>query len=70
MCVRLYSSTHRITHHTEELMTPEEIDQKGDWVWLPHETEAFVPARVISPGIVQVEGETGQVCVCVRVCVC
>jgi myosin heavy subunit len=29
-----------------ELMTPEEMDQKGDWYWIPHDTESFIPARV------------------------
>jgi len=29
-------------------MTPEEMDSKGDWYWIPHETECFIPARVLS----------------------
>ena len=28
-----------------ELMTKEELSASGDWVWVPHETQAFVPAR-------------------------
>eukprot|EP00040_Diaphanoeca_grandis_P025752 m.143132 g.143132 ORF g.143132 m.143132 type:complete len:1427 (-) comp30293_c0_seq1:306-4586(-) len=28
----------------EELMTEAELNSTGEWVWVPHETEAFVPA--------------------------
>ncbi len=31
----------------EELMTEEELNSSGDWVWVPHPTQCYVPARVI-----------------------
>ncbi|GAB5362911.1 hypothetical protein AAMO2058_000839200 [Amorphochlora amoebiformis] len=31
----------------EELMTEEEMNNSGDWFWIPHPVHCFVPARVI-----------------------
>lgn len=30
----------------EELMTPAELDAKGKWVWVPDDTECYVPGRL------------------------
>jgi len=32
----------------EELMSGDELNSTGDWYWVPHPTEAFVPARKVS----------------------
>ena len=32
----------------EELMTPEELSSTGEWVWVPHPDEVFVPARKLA----------------------
>lgn len=46
----------------EELMTEGELNATGDWVWIPHPEEAFVPARKISAAgtTVEVELKSGQ----------
>ena len=31
-----------------ELMTSDELDSQGEWRWVPHETEVYVPAKVES----------------------
>ena len=33
-----------------ELMSEEELALSGEWVWVPHEEEVFVPAKVLNPG--------------------
>ena len=32
----------------EELMTPDEINSQGTWVWAPHQTNVYVPAKLVS----------------------
>uniref|UniRef100_A0A7S3YTA7 Uncharacterized protein n=1 Tax=Lotharella globosa TaxID=91324 RepID=A0A7S3YTA7_9EUKA len=45
------------------LKTADEIDKDGDWYWMPHKQEAFIPCRLISKntnGSWTVETEDGQ----------
>eukprot|EP00944_MAST-04C_sp_MAST-4C-sp1_P008607 g8607.t1 len=32
----------------EELMTTDELNARGDWVWAPHEINVYVPAKVVA----------------------
>ena len=48
----------------DELKTPEEMDKKGDWAWIPDYDLGFIPARKIqtfNDGRVQLETEDGKV---------
>ena len=37
----------------EELMTTEELNARGDWVWAPHAINVYVPAKVLLHGKTQ-----------------
>eukprot|EP01083_Nonionella_stella_P277197 942359_1 len=45
----------------EELWTAEDRAKQGEWVWIPHKTEVFAPAKVLSrSGKIVVEDDYGQ----------
>lgn len=46
----------------EELRTEEDIAKAGEWVWVPDEREAYIPAKVISKSgkTYQLQTESGQ----------
>eukprot|EP00462_Mataza_sp_D1_P023215 CAMPEP_0175129960 /NCGR_PEP_ID=MMETSP0087-20121206/5753_1 /TAXON_ID=136419 /ORGANISM="Unknown Unknown, Strain D1" /LENGTH=1504 /DNA_ID=CAMNT_0016412149 /DNA_START=25 /DNA_END=4539 /DNA_ORIENTATION=- len=37
----------------EELMSPDEIDSKGEWMWVPDPVHCFVPGKVIAKNATQ-----------------
>eukprot|EP00039_Didymoeca_costata_P010685 m.144552 g.144552 ORF g.144552 m.144552 type:complete len:1420 (-) comp14925_c0_seq1:86-4345(-) len=41
----------------EELMTSDELNSTGEWYWVPHETEAFAPAKKLGGAGKKVEVE-------------
>jgi len=47
----------------EELMTEDEINSAGEWLWVPHQTEVYVAGKVLekSKRSVKVQSEDGQI---------